>query len=381
MAMSELLKDVMNERASAAAGPNLDLEAIMANGDKRIRRRRVAVGAAATAAVVAAVLAVPAVVDHDSLGRRDTPPATTKGAFVPRATTYAVDTTIYYGDDAIDVSPHSVTSMVQTDFGFIFTAKQGDHQGVFWTNASDLKQIGQTDQQAGTLLAADDSGPYAEWVDTDAEPVPEFVVFDTATGRQVVRTSEGNKPVPDQADEFDLPVVHAIDDDTAYWHSSAGTVAYDLTAGTQQVIQPHSDATYLYDVADGTFAHSSQNLSTAVGHDIGAARPFVPGIGEPVLSPSATFVMTMPGTTSKIWTVDGQKDVTPDAGPYRTVLLTQWLDDFSFAAIGSRSGNIYRGDVAMLVCSVTDGQCTTDSESIGSLDRLIFPLGGSLTDR
>ena len=191
--MSELLKDVMNDRAAAAGGPHLDLDAIVSNGNKRIRRNRVMVGVATTAAVIAAVFAVPAVVDRDSLGQRDLQPATTKPAFETRTTSWAVDTTIYYGDDAIDVSPHTVTSLVQTDYGFVFTAPQGDHQGVYWTDAEETRRIGETNQVAGTMLAADDSGPYVEWVDTDAKPLPEFVVFDTSTGKEAARTSEGNK--------------------------------------------------------------------------------------------------------------------------------------------------------------------------------------------
>ncbi|HEY7044937.1 MAG TPA: hypothetical protein VH419_14810, partial [Nocardioidaceae bacterium] len=88
--MSELLKDVMNERAGAAHIPDLDVASIIATGDRRIRRRRVAVGMAAVSAVVAAAVAVPAVVDHDSAGRR-TPPAT-KGSFETHTTTYALGT-------------------------------------------------------------------------------------------------------------------------------------------------------------------------------------------------------------------------------------------------------------------------------------------------
>ena len=114
--MGELLKDVMNERARAAGGPELDLDAIIANGDKRIRRTRIAIGVGVTAAVVAAIIAVPAVVNRDSLGSKDLQPATPTGTFVTRTTTYAIGTTIYYGDDAIDVTPHGISSLVQTDF-------------------------------------------------------------------------------------------------------------------------------------------------------------------------------------------------------------------------------------------------------------------------
>ncbi len=379
--MSELLKDVMNDRAAAAGGPHLDLDAIVSNGNKRIRRNRVVVGVVSTAAVIAAVFAVPAVVDRDSVGQRNLQPATPGPTFATRTTSWAVDTTIYYGDDAIDVSPHTVTSLVQTDYGFVFTSSKGDHQGVYWTNAVDTKRIGETNQVAGTMLAADDSGPYVEWVDTDALPLPEFVVFDTSTGKEVARTSQGNKAPADQADEFDLPVVHAIDGGIAYWHSSAGTVAYDLRSGTQQVVMPHTSPAYLFDVASGLFGHaSSDDLASAVTTTMDGRKPVIQG-ASPVLSPDGTYVATTWQQTLRISEVATQRDVTPAASGYQTVLLTQWIDDTTYAAIATTGDNIYRGPVDSLVCSIADDRCLVQNEQIGSLDRLVFPVGGSITDR
>jgi hypothetical protein len=37
--------------------------------------------------------------------------------------------------------------------------------------------------------------------------------------------------------------------------------------------------------------------------------------------------------------------------------------------------------VAQLVCSITTGTCEEDRASIGTLDELVFPVGGNLTDR
>ncbi len=379
--MSELLKDVMNDRAAAAGGPHLDLDAIVSNGNKRVRRNRAVVGVVATAAVVAAVFAVPAIVDRESVGQRNLQPATPKPAFETRTATYAIDTTIYYGDDAIDVSPHPVTSLVQTDYGFVFTSPVGDHQGVFWTNAVDTTRIGETNQAAGTMLAADDAGPYVEWVDTDARPLPEFVVYDTSTGKEIARTSEGNKAPAKQADEFDLPAVHAIDNGIAYWHSSAGTVAYDLSTGTQEVIMPNKSPAYLFDVANGLFGHASfDDLASAVTTTIAGRKPVIQGV-SPVLSPNSIYVATMWQQTLRITDVATQQDVTPGARGYQTVLLTQWIDDTTYAAVGTTGDNIYRGPVDSLICSVPDDRCLVENEQIGSLDRLVFPLGGSITDR
>ena len=372
----------MRDRAAATGAPDLDLDAIIAAGDRRVRRRRAAVGVGVAAALVAAAVAVPAIVDRVALGDKDVQPTNPTGGFVTRTTTYAVGNTIYYGDDAIDVSPHDVTALVQTDFGFVFTTEKGDHQDVYFTDATETERIGETTQDPGTLLAADDSGSYVEWVDTQAQPLPEFVVFDTGTGKEVARTSEGNKPLDQVSDEFDLARVHAIDGSTAYWHSSAGTVAYDLTAGTQEVLRPHTSPSYLFDVSNGVFAASSHDdVSTVVSRELGSEEPFVPGIGEPQLSPQGSYVMTMPQQSSKIFETATRKDVTPDAPHYQFVLLTQWIDDDTYAAIGTQGDNIYRGSVAQLVCSVGAGRCTEARTSIGTIDDVLFPVGGSLTDR
>ena len=372
----------MRDRAAATGAPDLDLDAIIAAGDRRVRRRRAVAGVGVAAALVAAVVAAPAIVDRINVGDKDVQPTNPTGAFVTRTPTYAVGTTIFYGDDAIDVSPHDVTALVQTDYGFVFTADQGDHQNVYFTDATDTTKIGETTQDPGTWLAADDSGPYVEWVDTQAQPLPEFVVYDTDAGKEVARTSEGNKPVDQVSDEFDLARVHAIDGTTAYWHSSAGTVAYDLSAGTQEVIRAHTSPSYLFDVSNGVFAQSSfDDQSTVVTRELGSDKPFVPGIGEPQLSPYGTYVMTMPQQSSKVFETATQRDVTPDAQGYQVVLMTQWLDDDRYAAIGTKGDNIYRDPVAQLVCSITEGTCTVERTAIGTIDEVVFPVGGSLTDR
>ncbi|MEJ7691118.1 MAG: hypothetical protein WKF76_12185 [Nocardioidaceae bacterium] len=120
--MSGLLKDVMNKRAEAAERPHLDLDAIVATGEKRIRRHRVAAAVATTAAVATIAVAAATVVDTD---QRSTPdgiqPATSPAKFEQRTTTYSAGSVIHHGDQQIDVAPHSITSFVQTDDGFVFT--------------------------------------------------------------------------------------------------------------------------------------------------------------------------------------------------------------------------------------------------------------------
>ena len=329
----------MRDRAAATGAPDLDLDAIIAAGDRRVRRRRAVAGVGVAAALVAAVVAAPAIVDRINVGDKDVQPTNPTGAFVTRTPTYAVGTTIFYGDDAIDVSPHDVTALVQTDYGFVFTADQGDHQNVYFTDATDTTKIGETTRDPGTWLAADDSGPYVEWVDTQAQPLPEFVVYDTDAGKEVARTSEGNKPVDQVSDEFDLARVHAIDGTTAYWHSSAGTVAYDLTAGTQEVIRAHTSPSYLFDVSNGVFAPSSFDDQSTVSHPRARLRQAVrAGHRRAAAVPVRHLrhdhaAAELEGLRDR----DAARRHSRRTSGYQVVLMTQWLDDDRYAAIGTRA--------------------------------------------
>ena len=175
--------------------------------------------------------------------------------------------------------------------------------------------------------------------------------------------------------------MHAIDSGTAYWHSSAGTVAYDLRDGTQQVVMPHTGPSYLFDVASGLFGHASfDDLASAVTTTMEGRKPVIQGV-NPMLSPDGTYVATTWQQTLRISDIATQRDVTPTARDYQTVLLTQWIDDTTYAAVGTTGENIYLGPVDSLVCSVTDATCLVQNAQIGPLDRLVFPVGGSITDR
>ena len=60
--------------------------------------------------------------------------------------------------------------------------------------------------------------------------------------------------------------------------------------------------------------------------------------------------------------------------------ITQWIDDNTYVAVAAKD-NLYTESLALLECSIPDGRCTPESDSIGSLGELVFPLGGSVTDR
>lgn len=373
--MSGLLKDVMNKRAEAAERPHLDLDAIVATGEKRIRRHRVAAAVATTAAVATIAVTAATVVDTD---QRSTPdgiqPATSPAKFEQRTTTYSAGSVIHYGDQQIDVAPHSITSFVQTDDGFVFTDADG---GVFTADGSSVDEIGATDQPYGVLLAAGDDGPYVTWLDTDASA---FKVYDMAARREVANVQQ--PPQPTRAGEFDLLAVLALDGSTAYWHTADGVVSYDIEAGQSTVVKADANTLWLADVADGVLARSAflSGLGITVSADPDAKGPTVPGYNHATLSPDAGYVATDPQDSEQVFVAANGREVTPVAEGYSFTAVVQWIDNDSYVALGIRRGNSEDEPFDLLICSISAGSCSPDRESVGVPGKVQFPVGEDLRD-
>lgn len=145
--MSTSLKELMAERANAATPPQLDVDAITKAGDARVRGRRIMDGDGSAAAVLALSFGGSTLLDvRSDPGPQQLRPATP--AFADRLVTYAVGSTIFYGDERFDVAPYRVSKFVQTDDGFVFTDKAGD---ILFTDGQETTKIGSTDQPYGAL--------------------------------------------------------------------------------------------------------------------------------------------------------------------------------------------------------------------------------------
>lgn len=373
--MTGTLKDLMTERADAAAPPHVDIDAIIRAGDSRVRRRRVAAGAGAVATAAAVALAVPAVVDSSAPDRgRSVQPAAAE--FEERTVTYAVGSTIHYGDQSIDVSPHKVETLVQTDGGFVFMERSGE---IFFTSGGDAELIGFSGQPYGRQLAADDSGSYVAWVDTRPR-LAEFVVYDTSSRSEVVRTSEGNTPTETQVGEFELPMILAVDGENAYWHSSEGITAWDLLTGTATVIAPRANYLWLQDVAAGQLARMTADTQrTVVSADPAATAPVFDGSFAD-LSPAAKYIYTDVNDEAKVFDVQTGDQLTPDHSGYPFLFYTQWLDDDSFVVVGIKAGNDESDPLDLLTCTISTGECTVAATEVGRVNDLALPIGETLGD-
>jgi hypothetical protein len=374
--MSGTLRDLMAERAQAAPPPRVDLGTVVESGNARLRRRRTALGAGVAGVVLAAALAAPALApDESDGGPGQLQPAAP--AFADRQVTYALGSKIFYGNQQLDVSPYDVSTFVQTDDGFVFTDKAGN---VIFTDGTATDVIGATDQPYGRLLAADDSGSYVAWVDTNARPAPQFVVYDTAARRTVVLTADGNTPDAMSAGEFDIPMVRAVDGDHAYWHSSKGISAFDLRAGTGSLLAPGANYLRLQDVAAGTLAETSPDTQrTVISSGPGTPEQTFAGEGANV-SPEARYVATQLNDEQKVFDVATGADVSPAHAGYPFIGLTQWTSDNTFVALGIPAGNTESDPLDLLTCSIPTQQCAVAVPHVGRIGELALPNGERIGD-
>jgi hypothetical protein len=377
--MTGLLRDTMNERADAAGHPHLDLGAIIEDGDRRVRRRRVAATGAiavAAAAVVAAVAFTPAALDSNS----EQPPAVgaPDGPFAQDLPTYAVGSQIHYGDDVLRLG-YQVRSFVQTDAGFAYSAPEGQ---VMFTDGQDEHQIGTTDS-TGTQLAADDSGPYVAWLDPTGSAGPEFVVYDTDKGEEVARTAEGIAADPQAQNDINtMAAVIAIDGGAVYWHDSVGVQAYDIASGEITTVQAGADANWLDDVENGVLTHQRDlhyrgdagSQEIVVGADASAGRGFA-YFSHGYLAPDARHVALFGGDQTEIHDVSTGADVTPPHHNYGLVYFGQWIDGDRFTLHAFPGATPSGATIDLLSCSVSAQTCEVAAHDIGGTGRdpVIYP--------
>jgi hypothetical protein len=373
--MNTTLKDMMSARADAAPGPNLDVDAAIRKGRRRLWRNRAVGGTAVCAAAAALAVTAPTVLPDG--GSSDVGWAGGIGERL--AATYATGSEIHYGDQTVDVAPQDVSSFLQTDDGFVFTTPG---HGVYFTDGGVPEQIGQGDLTG--KLVADDAGGYVAWVDDQAQPLPEFVVYDTGSQSAVVRTSKGIEPGMGTAVDSNSPAVLALDGHTVYWHDAHGIVAWDLTTGDRQVVLPGAASDELQDAAAGRLlrydvgAGANGLTDLVVSADPRATQPRFPGLGG-TLSPNADYLasQTIGGggdsATSELVVSDvaSGDNVTPTTAGYRNVVVAQWLGDDAFAAAGITAD----GSVDLLNCSIPRGSCDIAAADVGTEQDVRLPSG------
>ncbi|NEA35313.1 hypothetical protein [Streptomyces sp. SID13031] len=347
--MTGLLKDTFTEQAEAIGDPSLDLDAIVATGNKRLKRRRVAriVTAVAASAVVLAGGLTAAV----QLNGGD-PQVAGGGVFTERRPTWAEGKEIHFGSEVLRVKS-AVAAFVQTNSGFVYTDAAGS---VFHLSGGGSDLIGKGNQAHRIAVDADRS--LVGWVDAGPK-IPEFVIYDVAAHREVARTATGNQPGPSTSGE---PLrVAAIDGGTAYFGASDGLRRWDIAKGTGQLIKPKAVPTFVVAANAGqvVWEHpvDGGDNDLAVGKDVNAPNPkhFEGWTGN--LSPQARYLLTDKADTVELIDLRTSTTSTVTLPGYQLIVPTQWKGEHSFYAVGLRPEETERPD--LLLCKITSAGQTS----------------------
>lgn len=367
--MTDLLKDTLTERAAGTEPPDLDLDAIISTGDRRIRRRRT-LAVAGTALVTLAVVVTGLTLTKPGDEQQ---PAPVAKPFTERRATYAIGSEIHFGADVISVAPDKVSAFVQTDAGFVFAAT--GKSGVFLADGKQVRRIG-TDDGPGELapLTVSTDGSMIGW--TNWSEKHETVVYDVVADREVLRTAFGNKGLP-TASSIRSPYVIAIDGDYAYLGTLGDNYRWNLKTGAHEkvsnggAVRTVSAGQYLY---QRPLVHPTGGTSLAVGGvpSDSAGTPF-PG-NEGYLSPTAKYLLTATKDPQRIKpspvglrlfeTATG-KDLPFTHTGHPRLIFSQWLSDETFTAAGSSQAP--NSAVDLLTCSTRTLSCETTVPAFSTL--------------
>jgi hypothetical protein len=358
--MTETLKSLMEQQADAVAFKPPDLELIAQRHRRRVRRRR---AVTALSAFVVLVLGVGTVAVMSGRG-----PEVVANPAVAEVS-YAVGTTIHHGFDSLSVG-HRVRAFVRTSAGFVTI---DDNDKVYSVAGQEVRQIGQalTPPPDGdhVRLVSDARGSLAGWIGVGSSGLV-FQVHDQATGQ--TRDYEA-----DAASAF-----FAIDNGTAYWRTSGGAFAVDLSSGEKRLIADGEEARELaiWSVSNGMLAFTRHQqrganvLSINVGRSLDQAREITfPENAESDdlirLSPTGAWISHLlyqfdgPPIQDKVQaflalvrdTATGEP--VPLGLPQKTFAVpVVWLDDNTLQVMvvgaSEREGNMSICDIAARSCTV-----------------------------
>jgi hypothetical protein len=362
--MNGMLRDLLRERADAAGSPELDLQELIAHGERRITiRRRVALAgtAAAVALTLGASFTLSQIGDRATspVGPPTNPPSnvdvTPDATDHSRPLTYGVGATIHYGGRVIEAAEDPDGLFVFADGLWFFT---GENEGTSTTHlyytdgSSEPVEIARgierpTPSEVGSLLV---------WLDGD-----DVVIYDTD-----VRDVIGRVPLNGQ--RLANPIIPL--EDAVYWREGEGSVRYDVSAGARTRVSRADERAaearaagsprLVVGSADSRFSvdmFEVADLRLEVRTEPGAPAPppaFVAATGERL------------------------RVSVPDGYEGEAMGVFQWLDEDRFALVGlgiDGIGNAPTGD--LLVCRISAGQCRTVASASGEQDWLLpGPHGG-----
>ena len=365
--MTGLLIGVMHEHADTLPAPDIDLDAIVAEGERQVRRQRLGTGLVAAARAGPKPPTARSVPRH--LGGEEVSPAS-RGAFAEGSITYALGRHIYWDGHALDVG-RPVASYVATDNGFVYTSADG---GVWLYDGTSSAWIGNAQDNR---LRADDQGSLVSWVETAEDGHARFVVYDAAAHARVARVDDEPADTSVSPDEAGAKVF-AVDDGSVYWRHDAQLARYDIPSDRESVLAAEP-GTEILDVSYGTLAFTAgtgQGAGAAVAQTLDPEAPVVARASDVLLSPNARYLATQVGDDIAVYDLGSGEDVTPDTSGYPSAAVVDWVDPGSATVLGVRrtdDAGHASGDV--LRCDIRD-ECTVEGTfAVADGEELVAPTG------
>jgi hypothetical protein len=363
--MTEKLKNLMDEVTGMVdqdfATPDLDV--IVRNGDRTVRRRRFAVGAAALA-VVAAVSTGVVLLGDDG----DDDAGFANDAFRTDVPMWTEGSTLHLGGHTYDLGVQVVT-LVRTSSGIAFV---GDDSGVYTFDGSRPDRIGTAADVDVAALVGDSDGDWVGWVSGGGDG-RDFVAHDVVSGHEV---RDAVQVDPDAEAPLDTGLYLAIDGSTSYRLDARGSVRPDLTTGEASVRGTVDHPTLVISAEDGV---AVTWIETRSGGDIGT--DVVDSDGQVLLgheggrtvgalSPDGTWAADL--ESGSVWEVRTGRQVSLDTGGTGDAIGYDWLGADSLMVLAEGSDDA----VDLLQCEVPAGTCAHVTELSLSGGRVALPSFG-----
>ena len=346
--MTEKLKTLMQEQAEAVDFVAPDLDAMVRDGDRTLRRRRSVVVAGGVAAAVVLAAGVALLPGRDGAVDRD--PASGSDAD-PAPLTWVTGSTLHAGDGSTTDLGHDVRAYVRTPVGYVYADASGS---VYSWRLGETSVVGRTDPRDLRLVADDDSSRVG-WVER-REGRSVVVVHDQKAG-STVHLDERSVPGMGNGP---LSLV-ALDAGKAYWRDTRGLASFDLWSGDVEVLDP--DGSSVVDVEDGTFA-TSTGQGTVVGRTPGEGVSLDEAYGSVgTLSPDGRYYSSEGDEQAVFDTTSGEQvrlDLTQ-----RFATGYEWLDESTLAVLAAARPAM-GATAQLLTCTIPEGSCRVVEDDLGT---------------
>ena len=363
--MNGVLRDVLSHRAEAVDIPDLDVEALMRRGERRVRRRRLA-AVTGTAAAVALAVGVPSLLidlgGNAQPGNRppssDTPTGVQASAPPSRQLVWAVGETIHYGNRTLDTG-NDVTELDVTDDGIAFRTHDGN---TWFFDGSTTERIGTSNSTPGGFVKSD--GSLLAWFATGGNSRDgKIVVYDTRERQVVARFSPGRapgSPLPVGSAEMD-----SVQGESVYWLTyvpGPGEKAPRERLFRFSVSTRQQAAVSRQDQERAQEAELRGRARTLVVGDSPDTGKVTDGVGQDFRFVGSRLVATGEGgDDDQVSVFDGVtgKRISLRAptgyGPADDLELFQWLDHDRMALFATRDTPDQKFE--LLICRLSDGTC------------------------